>query len=111
MTATTRTKRHDPTWITCLEDAVDHAVTDDEMAAGLAPDAPNAFRALCGVRFAAAPMVCEPRPPCPRCAKYVRAQQQMQPFEERLGIKPGRNRHERTRWWTRLLAGNCRGTR
>ncbi len=57
-------------WVTSLDDGVDHAVTDEEMAAGMAHT--GEYTTLCDARMFAAPLTCEPLPKCPRCAVFVR---------------------------------------
>ncbi|RZS38796.1 hypothetical protein EV193_1045 [Herbihabitans rhizosphaerae] len=57
-------------WVTSMRGRVDHAVTDEEMVAGMA-DVRNEYEALCGVRFVPAPMICGPRRTCRVCAGRV----------------------------------------
>ena len=64
------TTRH-TTVMTCAADGHDHLVADDAHAAGTAA-ATGRYAALCGHQVAAAPLVCPPGPPCPRCVVHVR---------------------------------------
>lgn len=59
------------TSMTCAVDKLAHLVTDDAHAAGLAAGT-GLYSALCGHRVAAAPLICPPGPPCPRCAVHSR---------------------------------------
>ena len=59
------------TSMTCAADGLAHLLTDDAHTAGLAAGN-GLYRALCGHRVAAAPLICPPGPSCPRCATYVR---------------------------------------
>lgn len=83
-------------WVTCLTDGRDHAVTDEEMAVGMTPARDGGtgdYRTLCGENIVPAPMVCEPRPPCHRCADEAR------PVRRRVDVA------DRPRWWRRRGQG------
>lgn len=56
-------------WVTAV-DGADHAVTDDEMAAGRVH---GRYVALCGVRVVAVAMATAPGRRCERCLVFLRA--------------------------------------
>ena len=90
------------TWITAYYPVVDHAVTDEEMAARNT-ESRGEYRALCGAVFLAAP---DHRPPgscCPACVRVVRALATLPDMEQRLG-RPTEHqaRHARPGWWSRV---------
>ncbi|MCO1577701.1 hypothetical protein M8C13_18255 [Crossiella sp. SN42] len=58
------------TWVTSRVEAVDHAVTDEDMAAGIA-DGKGIYRAVCGARVVAALLEEPPHTRCLRCQTYV----------------------------------------
>lgn len=58
-------------WVTSVEHGVDHAVTDDEMAAAITNG--RAFRTQCGTTMLPAPMICDPRPTCRQCVSVLHA--------------------------------------
>lgn len=53
--------------VTCVADGLDHLVTDDAHAAGVAAGT-GMYLALCAHQVAAQPLASPPGPPCPRCA-------------------------------------------
>jgi hypothetical protein len=58
-------------WVTsAAADGVDHAVTGEDMDAGLGL---GRFMGLCGSSVVAAPLVAAPLPPCRRCQVFLRA--------------------------------------
>jgi hypothetical protein len=66
------------TWFTSVTDALDHAVTDEEFTA----HRPRP-EAICGAVVVLGPLVCPPRPHCPRCTAFLRARQSLRDFNER----------------------------
>lgn len=88
---TTQTRRDFTRWITCVDGVpVDHAVTDEDMTAGL--NGRNEFRAVCGTRFLPAPMIEVSQRPCERCLLYLRAQRTMRGVQERMARQTPRRR-------------------
>lgn len=79
---TTMGSRQHTTWVTSAVAPVDHAVTDDAMAAGIAARA--AFVAVCGARFFSAPMAAAPGPVCTNCRRFVVARASSRPVEQRM---------------------------
>ncbi|MEC3979293.1 hypothetical protein [Amycolatopsis sp. H20-H5] len=63
---TTVRKRVHLTWVTAVTPVVDHAVTDDGFAAGLAAG-DGVYVGICGVRFVPASLISEPGAVCSRC--------------------------------------------
>lgn len=57
-------------WLTTLDQDLDHAVTDEEMAAG-GLQRRGVYRGLCGAVFLPAPMERAPGVPCPYCVAVV----------------------------------------
>jgi hypothetical protein len=87
-------------WVSAHFPHVDHAVTDEEMAARSAENR-GEYRAVCGAVFLPAP---DDRPPlraCPECGRSLRTQ--VPADQERLRA-PRRDRARQTRvgWWGRL---------
>jgi hypothetical protein len=60
-------------WVTSEADRADHAVTDEQMAAGMKAGA-GVYRAVCGAEVLAAPLVTPPAPRCPACGVVLRGQ-------------------------------------
>jgi hypothetical protein len=58
-------------WVTCLTDGADHAVTDEDMAAGII-SAAGLYPTICGTVIAPASMLSAPHPACSRCAAVLR---------------------------------------
>jgi hypothetical protein len=58
------------TWVTCGLDRSDHAISDDDMAVGLAMGA-GRYAALCGNTVCAASLMCPPGRRCPLCQVIV----------------------------------------
>lgn len=86
-------------WVTCALDGADHAVTDDRMAAGISSDT-GLYEALCGARFAAAPMVYPPCPLCRTCLAFLGARATMRDLDHRMGAAA---RHRRSGLLGRLF--------
>jgi hypothetical protein len=59
-------------WITSLGHGVDHAVTDEEVAASRAGRC-GEYRSVCGAVFLPAAMESASGPACPRCVVFLRA--------------------------------------
>lgn len=91
--------------VTAFCPRVDHAVTDDEMAARTA-ECRGEYRAVCGAVFLPAPDVWAPGRFCPDCARVLRARATLPTVEQRLGQRRGR--HARSGLWRRLRAGCAR---
>lgn len=70
-------------WVTAAGQRVDHAVTADDLAAGIGA-AGKEIVALCGRRFVAAPLIVEPGGRCPSCDRYARAGATLRTAEQRL---------------------------
>lgn len=78
-------------WLTSAE-GVDHAVTDDEIAAGRVL---GRYVALCGATVVAASMSAPPGLRCPRCVVFLRARATLR----ELGAAPaGQQRGVCARW-------------
>lgn len=78
-------------WITAFYPAIDHAVTDEEMAERRKANR-GEDRALCGAVFLPAP----DRPEgarCPGCVGRLQVRQQHSTAEQRLTGSDGRGRH------------------
>jgi hypothetical protein len=58
-------------WVSAQEPTVDHAVTDEEMAARNA-EGRGDYRALCGAAFLPAPDDQPPYAECPACLTFLR---------------------------------------
>lgn len=71
-------------WVTALGGAVDHAVTQVELAAG-SRAAVGGYRSVCGDQFLVAPMAAEPGAPCAQCTCYLHARATLRSFEDRAG--------------------------
>jgi hypothetical protein len=72
-------------WVVETPTGINHLVTEAAFVAGLADS--GSYRAVCGVRFPAAPMVEAPRRTCARCRPVV---------------APARtSRRRRAGWWRR----------
>jgi hypothetical protein len=86
-------------WVTAHYPDIDHAVTDEEMAARSAEHR-GEYRAVCKAEFLPAP---DDRPPgqrCPACALiWLRAT--LPTVEERLGRPHSQARHLRAGWFAR----------
>lgn len=61
------------TWQTSIVDGFDHAVTDEEMAAGAAVQSQGRRAAVCGDVVLCASLCSPPGPRCARCAAFLRA--------------------------------------
>jgi hypothetical protein len=70
------------TWHTCSVDGRDHAVTDEQMAAGVAGDTGH-YTAVCTHDVLVTPMICPPGPRCPRCVAFLRARAAARTEEQR----------------------------
>jgi hypothetical protein len=70
-------------WVTSTGKPVDHALTDDAMAAGMASQ--GVYLGLCGIQFVAAPMAAAPGPRCATCWQFVQARASLSTVEQRLG--------------------------
>jgi hypothetical protein len=56
--------------VTCVVDAVDHAVRLDDLASGVAEGC-GRYLAVCGQRFPCAPMATPPGQVCPACRALI----------------------------------------
>jgi hypothetical protein len=88
--------------VTAFSPHVDHAVTDDEMAAR-SDECRGEYRAVCGAIFLPAPDVWAPGRFCPGCVRVLRARATLPTIEQRLDQRQGR--HARPGVWKRLRAG------
>jgi hypothetical protein len=79
-------------WVVETPTGLDHLVTESAFVAGLADS--GSYRAVCGVRFAAAPMVEAPRRTCARCRPVV---------------APTRTPHRRRGGWWRHVVSRSGG--
>jgi hypothetical protein len=96
------------TWITALGQGVDHAVTDEAIAARKVGH-PGEYRAVCGAAFFPAAMESAPRPSCPACTRFLQARAALASQEQRLARPTRHGRHRRLNWWTRLTCHGLRG--
>lgn len=106
MSAPPSTRRLPVIWMTFL-DGCDHAVRDEEVAqctSGL-------YQTVCGAERLPASSHAVPRPPCQRCAGFLRAAYNMRAADERVRSGETRNRHARVGWWTRCLTAKSRRVR
>jgi hypothetical protein len=96
MTSARKAERLFTTWVTSEVDGLEHAVTDEEMTAGI-----NGFRsnyeAVCRHAFMPLPMVCPAGPRCARCLMFLRAKRCERPAWHR---RPG--------WFARLCSRRLR---
>lgn len=101
---TTGTRRLFTILVTAYYPSVEHAVSDEEMAARNTENR-GEFRAVCGAVFLPAPSTRAPGGRCPACARVVGARATLADLAVRLdGSRPYRARHERRRgWWGRLF--------
>jgi hypothetical protein len=91
-------------WVTAYYPNVEHAVTDEEMAARNAENR-GEFRALCGAVFLPAPSTRPPGGRCPTCVRFDQVRATLPELASRLdGSHTQRARHGRQGWWGRLLA-------
>jgi hypothetical protein len=88
-------------WLTCLDDQLDHAVAISSDAGTVDDGAVVEQYALCGTLFVTAPPACVPRPPCPRCARLVRACDSLRGTPEGLPTLQTAQ-HARHAWLRRL---------
>jgi hypothetical protein len=58
------------TWFTCGLESIDHAISEDDIAAGIAAGA-GRYAALCGATVCVASMTCPPGRRCPSCEDAV----------------------------------------
>jgi len=103
MTTTTGARMH-TTWVTSAVAPVDHAVTDDAMATGMA--ARGEFVAVCGAQFFSAPMAADPGPVCANCRRFVVARASLRSVEQRMARRRVR-RHGLPDALARLVAAVC----
>lgn len=89
-------------WVTAFYPDVEHAVTDNEMAAR-GREHRGEYRAVCGAVFLPAPSDRPPGHRCPACQRYVRAQATLPDLRDRLVGR--RRRHAQPGWWERLWGG------
>lgn len=82
-------------WVTSVVRDADHAVTDEAMTVGMST---GMYEAVCGEHFLPAAMVEPPQPPCSRCVTFLRAQQTLRDFHQRL-----RHRHRKPSLLARLF--------
>jgi hypothetical protein len=80
-------------WVTGAEDGLDHAVSEDAMAAGI-DEGKGRFTAFCGVIVLAAPMIEPPGRRCRRCAEllYLATRQATGPQRRSGGTRRARHR-------------------
>jgi hypothetical protein len=62
-----------PIWVTSFVDDHDHAVTDEEMVAGM-KSRRGAYKAICGDTIVPPAMTAPPQPRCHACTAKLRAQ-------------------------------------
>lgn len=84
---------HTVMWMRCAEDGADHAVTDDDFAAGRSS---GRVRAICEHRVTVDSMVVAGGPVCPRCRSIA------WPIDVRARPTTPR-RHRKPRLWRRLF--------
>lgn len=101
MTTTADTRTH-LTWVRSAEMPVDHAVTDDAMAAGMVSQ--GVYLGLCGARFFSAPMVAESGSVCAGCRRFLVARASLRSAEQRM-CGPRHRRRGLSRVLACLLAG------
>lgn len=96
-------ERHHLTWITADSDAViDHAVTDDALAAGMASQ--GVYQGLCGVLFVSAPMTAAPGNVCVGCRLFIEARASLKSMEQRMSVRRCHRRHARPGVLARMAA-------
>lgn len=92
--------------VTALFPDVDHAVTDEEMAARNEENRGD-YRALCGAVFLPAPSTRGPGRWCPECARFAWARATLADMQDRVGAsRRAGARNARSGWWGRLFG--CR---
>jgi hypothetical protein len=57
-------------WVTCVVDGLDHAVTDEDMCAGMT-EGLGRYAALCDDEVTPAALTAPPGRACPRCAQVL----------------------------------------
>jgi hypothetical protein len=82
--------------LTCTMDGLDHAVSDDAAASGLAARQ-GIYTALCGHRVHVTALASSAGPSCPRCTELVN-----QVAPPTASLRRHRPRHQRA-WLRRLL--------
>lgn len=107
MVSTATGARERVVWVTATGGTVDHAVTPEDLSAGIG-QAGNGFMAVCGRRFWAAPLVAEPGPTCFRCVRFLRARASMRSAEERLRVPRYRRDSPVGRWLSALLSRSAK---
>lgn len=78
-------------WVTAAGQRVDHAVTADDLAAGIGAAGKDVV-ALCRRRFVAAPLIAEPGDRCTPCVRDARGRATLHTVEQRprgLGTRGG----------------------
>jgi hypothetical protein len=80
---------------TCAVDGLDHAVSDDAAASGLAARQ-GIYTAVCGHQVHVSALASSAGPACPRCAQLIN---DVAPPT----ASPQRHRHRRRRTWLRRL--------
>jgi hypothetical protein len=58
------------TWFTCGFESIDHAISEDDIAIGIAAGS-GRYTALCGATVCVASMTCPPGRRCPSCEAVV----------------------------------------
>jgi hypothetical protein len=105
---TTTTDRIFFIWVSAHYPTVDHAVTDEEMAARNT-ECRGEYHAVCGAAFLPARDDRPPAPCCPACVRLVRARATLPEVERPLGHPTEhRARHARASWWARPWPGGQR---
>lgn len=87
--ATTRVRdRVRVVWVTSVGDRVDHAVTADDLTAGLSSRASDGTLGVCGSRFLPAPLVANPGATCMSCARCLQAEGVIRRRDEWVAVPP-----------------------
>ncbi|WP_153033863.1 hypothetical protein [Amycolatopsis sp. YIM 10] len=86
-------------WHRCVVDGYDHAVTDEQFAAGRS-ERLGRYESVCGHVVDVAPMLWSPGEPCTRCLLYLEARDGLRTVARRM---PPR-RHRKPGLWRRLFS-------
>jgi hypothetical protein len=100
-------------WVTSVVDEIDHALTDEDMSAGMSAGL-GRYAAVCGKSVVPAALTAPPGRACPGCAEILRPSAScgaMDAPARRPRRRPHRLPGLRERVWARLLSGRCRSGR
>lgn len=91
-------------WVTSVVDDADHAVTDENMAAGMA-DGSGTYLAMCGFVAVPGSMAEPPSGRCPRCVAFLRFRSRNQAHAPVARQRPAGPRHAKPGLLARVFVG------